>query len=253
MSSLEKDRRFWLLALGLLVLFFSATTATHADTDPTPQQQVDQAWQLAQASGSYDYRTLVEQTTYPQPTIRNAGTQPKVQMVGMEGSADLHTQSLNLTLWQNASFDPDTGIGVRVANGQTLARRGQDEWVEVGNVTEMFAPGGDPLGFLVAVDNVTVGEQRTIELGSDGIDPVVTIDSTQYLFEIDGEAFAAHARAEMEAQLQRQGKLPAGMQLSASEAYQEMTGDGEVWIGVNGLPQRLVLKSTFPHMATRSA
>ncbi|MCO5189956.1 MAG: hypothetical protein M9918_17410 [Anaerolineae bacterium] len=198
------------------------------------------AWEMARASGSYQYRTLVEQTTYPQPTIRNAGSQPKLQIVGVEGSADLPNEMLTMTFWQNAGFDPNTGIGVRVTNGKTEARRGQDEWVEVDDVTQMFAPGGDPLGFLAGVENVTVGESRAIDLGG------TTIESTQYLFDIDGPAFAAHMRTAMERQLREQGRLPAGMRLSTSEAYKAMTGHGELWIGANGLPQRLVLDIDVP-------
>ena len=224
-------RRAVLLALvGVFLLLLMQLPAVFAGDSTEPEQAIAEAWELAQESGRYSFRAEVEQTTYPQPMITNGGAQPDVKRLGMEGQVDVPAEALNLTLWSDASFNPDTGISVQVENGRTLARQGQGEWQEVPGMTDLFAPGGDPMSFLAGIKNVTAGTVQSLELGD------TTMTATQYLFELDGPAIAEHTRAQLEAQLQERGKLPAGVRLSTSDAYKTMIGTGELWLNEAGLP-----------------
>ena len=224
----------------LLLLTGLRFSAVVAQDTTSAKQIISDAWEKAQASGRYDFRTRVEQITYPLPKITNAGTQPDVQNLAMEGEVDLPAEQLSLTLWNDVSFNPDTGIAVRVEKGVAQARQGQGEWQEIDNIADLFAPGGDPMAFLAGMKNVTVGESRSVDLNG------LTINGTQYLFDLDGPVLAEHLRARLERQLQEQGKLPAGVQLSSSEAYSDMVGSGEVWLNEAGLPIYSIFNLDFP-------
>ncbi|MFZ0546726.1 MAG: LamG-like jellyroll fold domain-containing protein [Candidatus Promineifilaceae bacterium] len=226
-------------ALLLLVSHFSAAEA-QAPTS-SAEQTVIEAWQKAQESGRYSFRSQMAQTTYPQPKITNGGAQPDVQNLAMEGQVDMPAEALNMTLWNDLSFNPDTGLAVRVEDGSAYARRGQQgEWEEADGLTDLFAPGGDPMGFLAGVKDVTLGEERVLEMGG------VTLSGTQYHLELDGPAFADYMRAQLEKQLQEQGKLPAGLRLSTADVYERMVGGGDLWLNENGLPMYMTLNLEFP-------
>ncbi len=224
------------------MLFGARLAATYAQ-EPTAEQVVRQAWELAQKSGRYDFRSVVEQTTYPRPSITNGGAQPSVQNVALEGQLDAIEEELALTVWNDVSFNPDTGVAVRVQNGNAYSRRGQNEWQEVDGLTDLIVPGGDPLGFLAGLKNVTVGTTRTTPI-ADAAPTEGT--ATQYLFDLDGPAFATYMQAQLERQLREQGKLPPGMQLSMADAYRTMTGTGELWLNEAGLPIQMALDADFP-------
>ncbi|MCA9998559.1 MAG: hypothetical protein KDE56_22505 [Anaerolineales bacterium] len=228
----------WLLAL-LAFAMLLPQAAQGAPSD-TPERQIEAAWERAQASNAYQYRSQLEQTVYPLPKIANAGRQPHQQFIGMEGEVNLAQKSLNLTLWQDASFDPNRAVAIRVENGVSYARTGQNEWREVDNLTDLLAPGGDPMGFLGSIKNVSLGEARELNLAGK------TVWATQYVFELDGPAFAEQMKQQLEQQLAQQGKLPPGLELASSDAYKTMAGGGELWLDGDGLPLRMAIEADFP-------
>ena len=126
-----------------------------AETTPNGNDAIQRVLELAGKSGQFDYQTTIEQTTYPAPRISNAGQLPKVDRLGLGGTADAETAVIEMTLWQDASFDPATGIEMQIRNGRTFARRGPTaEWQEIGNVSDQATPDGDPLVWFQAMTNV---------------------------------------------------------------------------------------------------
>jgi hypothetical protein len=89
-----------LLAL-LLPLALLRTRQPAGDADA-----LSNAWALAEASGSYRYRSQVEQTTIPRASLANAGRPPRLERYGLEGSIDRRNESLELQLWLNGIGDP---------------------------------------------------------------------------------------------------------------------------------------------------
>ena len=227
-----------LLLLVLVNLFASGNLTTAAPL--SPQEAVEQAWSLARASGRYSYRSLIDQTIYPAPSVANAGRAPRQDRLAVEGNVDAAAETLNLTLWNDGSFDPQRGLSVKVEDGQTYGRRGQGEWQEMDNVADAFAPGGDPLGFLAGATNIqTTGtETRNFE--------GMSLTYTHYTFDMDGPAFARYMLAEIEAYYEKYGARPAGMELSPPETYQRMTGQGELWVNEAGLPAQLTIQVELP-------
>lgn len=221
-------------ALGLAVLLPRAAASASS------RDAVTGAWQLAQDSGTYRFRSELRQTATQAPSLRSAGSPPREDQLTLEGKVDQPAEALELTLWRGAAGDPATGISIRVADGRALGRQGQGEWQELDSPAELFAPGGDPLGFLAGARDFTDEGAETRELAG------ATLRFTRYGFRLDGPAFAEAMRARLADQLRRQGKLPPGMQLQSADTYRRMTGQGTLWVDADGLPRRLELRMSIP-------
>ncbi len=229
-------RPVFTIAFILLVLF-GPVWSLAAQEAPTAADQVTAAWEKAQTSGAYEFRTIIDQTIYPAPKITNAGKAPQTEKVGIEGAINIYGQAFNLTVWRNATFDPTQGVEMKVEDGQAYARTGLSQWEEVDGFTDNFAPAGNPLNFLAGITNVREGAAASFTLPQAGINQ----QFTTYQFDIDGTELAAYLRTIMQQQLQARGELPLGMQLGESDAYRKMTGTGTLWVDAEGLPARLSL------------
>ncbi|MCP5088591.1 MAG: hypothetical protein GY952_17515, partial [Rhodobacteraceae bacterium] len=207
---------------------------------PTPEQIVQQAWELAQVSGTYNYRADMEQTTIPAPSLANAGRPLQTTQLLLEGSVNLSDETMAMTLWNDSSGDPNKGVAIRVEDGVTYGRLGQSEWQEIDNVADSFAPGGDPLGFLAGAANIQDAGTEVRHIGD------LTLTLTRYTFDLDGNAFAAHMRQQMAEAMQKYGPLPQGMSLEMSAEYKNMSGQGELWLDEAGLPFLLTTDIQFP-------
>lgn len=131
----NKMRKFRYLGIALIVFiaFLNSLVSwsrpqTIAASSLSPQEAVQQAWELARSSGHYNYRSLVDQTVYPAPSVANAGRSPRQDRLAIEGDVDVFAETLNLTLWDDGSFDPQRGISVKIEDGQAYGRRGQGDW-----------------------------------------------------------------------------------------------------------------------------
>jgi len=149
---------------------------------------------------------------------------------------------MHLTLWPDNSFNPDSGMDLRIEGDQAYGRFGQVDWEPVDNVGDLLAPGGDPLGFLSGIKDVVALSPESRSLA--GLATPVTF--TRYSFSMDRPAFASRMRDQMEMQLREQGKLPSGLELSASDTYHLLTGQGILWLDEQGLPTRLSLDLALP-------
>jgi subtilisin-like proprotein convertase family protein len=212
--------------------------ASSVAADPAAGSVVQRAWQMAQEVGTYDYAIDIVQTSWPLPILENVGTTSSEERVYIEGQIDLPADTMEMKLWSDGG-SAQTGqdsLELRVVGDQAFGRVGGDHWEEVDDFTGIFAPGNDPLGYLVSARNVVKGQTET-RLG---------ITFTRYSFEVDGPAFASYMRTQMEDELRRKGKLPPGITLDFARVYLDMTGKGEIWLDSNGLPLRQVVHVTFP-------
>ncbi len=201
---------------------------------PSAEDEVRAAWQRAQEAGAYQFTADIRQTTVPKPTIFNVGRQSKQETLHLEGETNLPTRQLHLTLWSQGGsvLDASSGVEIKVDGDRAYARQGVRDWQEVPNFTGLFAPQGDFMAFLSAAKNVRVAENG--------------IRNTQYVFRIDGPSYAAYVRDQLERYLTEKGELPPGVSLELPKTYKKMTGQGELWIGADGLPLRQIMHLQFP-------
>ena len=127
----------------------ASATVTELAAAPAARQEVAAAWQRAVELGSYRYATDVIQTTVPLATVANMGRSSKQQAIRVEGSTDLRSQTMHMTLWLDGGnvLDSASGIELKTEQGKTYGRRGQSEWQETSSVTDWAAPQGDFLPF----------------------------------------------------------------------------------------------------------
>ncbi|MEM8856826.1 MAG: LamG-like jellyroll fold domain-containing protein [Chloroflexota bacterium] len=206
--------------------------------EPTPADVVTTAWDLAKSMEAYSYSSDIKQTSYPLPSLANSGRQPNEDRLSLDGAIDTAADTMTLTLLQSSS--PNTPIEIIASSETTRARVGTGPWEDIDSITDMFAPGRDPLGFLNAAAHIQLGETRQFDFG---LGPAVY---TQYTFQLDGAAYASYMRAQLEAQLFKYGRPPAGLRLNTADIYGNMTGTGEIWIDGAGLPVRLIIDMEMP-------
>lgn len=225
-----------LVALALLGLWPALVRAMPL----TDTQRLDAVWATAQEVGRYRYQSRVTQTTHPTERLTNVGRTSRMTSLHAAGELDRHAGSLRLLLNGEGRGQ---GIEIEVADGQARGRTvGTTEWEVLDNPPDLFS-GGEALGFLVAAKNVK-REAASVPDGLDGL--LLAQAATRYTFELDGSAYARHARAELEAMLRARGELPAGITLGLAHQYVEMTGQGELWVDQEGLPIRQTVRLTLP-------
>ncbi|HYF63552.1 MAG TPA: hypothetical protein VD886_12110, partial [Herpetosiphonaceae bacterium] len=247
----HRSRRPRMLGLGLLVVCAISVILPFAlggaAPDDSPEAAVRRAWGLASASGTYRYRSQVEQTSYPRHNLANTGRSARQERFSLEGSVDQPNETMELSVWPNSGGRASEAIGMRVERGKTYSRRGQGAWeTDESAGSDMFAPGGDPLGFLAGLSNVRLaGDDRLQFATASGSAQDLTLSYARYAFDLDGAAFAGFVQARMEDQLRAAGRLPSGVSLDAG-AYRGLAGSGEIWIDAEGLPRRLKLSLELP-------
>lgn len=195
------------------------------------------AWRLARAAGPYGFSADVTQEVVPLALPENAGRSSRAQRYYLEGTAEPASRHMELTLWAQGGsvLDVQDRVEMRVEGDRVLARQGNGAWEEAPDVTGWLAPQGDVMAFLAATKNARdVGEETR-----NG----VTV--RRYRFDLDGPRFAEYVRGEMERALREGGKLPPGVSLEVPQAYQGMTGHGELWLDAAGLPRRQIIHAEF--------
>lgn len=200
---------------------------------PDAAAELARAWQRAQAAGSYRFTADIVQQVRPAATVENIGRQSRQDTLYVEGQTALGEQTMEMTLWSQGGSvaDASGGVQMRVEGDQAFVRQGEEPWQAVDDFTGLFAPQGDFMTYLTAVGDV-------VDLGRESR---AGLTFNRYGFNIDGPAYAAHVRDQLQAQLAQKGELPPGVKLDLPAQYAAMTGNGELWVGADGLPLRQIL------------
>ncbi len=233
-------RRLPLLFLTLVLAFiFLLALPALATSGPTPAEVVASAWQNTQMADAYTYSATAIQTDHPLPKLQNIGLSPHTQHLFAQGTMNQAEQGLTLNLWQEGSQvgDLNSALQVKIENGQVYGRVGVAEWQPLEeDVSAVFAPGQDMMGYLAAATNVVFLGQETR----------AGLTFSRYTFTIDGTLLATQLRDQFQADFARRGELPAGIQFQLPRRYVEMIGSGELWLNQDGLPLRQIISMQFP-------
>ncbi|MCB0095532.1 MAG: hypothetical protein KDE46_07405, partial [Caldilineaceae bacterium] len=198
-------------------------------------------WQRARASGAYGFSADVTQTDTPQASIFNVGRSNRQTALYIEGRTDLDNNSLEMRLWSGGGSVqlPESAVEMKIADGAALARRGHEPWQEIDGFNNLFAPGGDFLSYTHAAKNVTRHGPERLETA------MGPVDVTRFTFDVDGRAYALQMHQQMQQQALREG-LPPNVRLEVPKLFSQMSGQGELWVGTNGLPLRQMMHLQFP-------
>jgi len=238
-----KRCEFFLLLLAALLLLFAALLPRPSQALPlSAQQEVQAAWQRAQRAGAYRFATEIVQTTHPAPALANVGRSSRQDTLHMEGQANLPDRTLLMTLWQDGGsvLNARDGVEVRIEGDHAYGRQLGGMWEEIPDFSGAFAPANDLMAYLAGAKNVR--QETPDQDGEASLAP----DYTLYRFDVDGPAFAVYLRDQMERYLAERGELPVGLTLESSALYNDVTGEGHVWIGSDGLPLRIAVHLQYP-------
>ncbi len=215
----------------------------------TPERTVQESWDLMGEVGQYDFSTTVEQTTYPAAALANVGQSSTKEFYQLSGKADLHTDTLNISLFQNQGslLNQGDGVEILIEGDQAFGRVfGTSEWESLDDYNAAsFNIGSNGSPFLASARNVVLSGQKTVNIAQ-GEGVTTSTNVTIYQFDVDPDKYAIIMRDQMVAELQRSGELPIGMELLVSEQYRQMMSSGEVWVNQDGLPLRLIVTMKMP-------
>jgi hypothetical protein len=225
------------LLVGILLLALTMAGLARAAAPSDPADELRAAWKLAQEAGSYAFAADIEQTLIPKPTIYNVGRSDERVALRAEGQVRLPDYSRLRLL--PVVMPP----GVDAAPIE-VERIGAETWVTVDGERKrmedpagLAAPTGDYLAWLEAARDV-----RELE--------PVTVGGVRYqrlAFTVDGPAFAEVVRQRLQEQLAPD--LPPGARVQPPQVLQTLSGEGELWIGPDGLPRRQILNLTLPEVS----
>ena len=189
--------------LILAIILFAVARATRPlAAAPSPQDAVQTAWDNAKASPTFAYTSNILQTTYPAPKITSAGKPLQIDTFYIDALVDQHAEKMELELWNN---DQEQSVTLAVDGTETKARVGADgEWEDIGTVSDFFAPGGDPLGFLAGASNIRAGEAQTLDFAVDGQQSVTF---ATYEFDFSGLDFGRFISDKIKDELVTSGEL----------------------------------------------
>ncbi|MDY7076379.1 MAG: LamG-like jellyroll fold domain-containing protein [Chloroflexota bacterium] len=240
-----------LLTLALYAYPIATTSAQQRDDIAA----VTEAWERARATGSYRYTADLVQTTIPKPIITNVGQTSHQSKVHLEGESNLPDRTMHMRLWANGGSvdDAATSAEIRIEDDRAYARQGTSEWEEIDNFANLFAPEGDFMAFLSAAKDITkMGAEEQRSRGAGGISPLPlhpsapSLSFTRYTFRIDGLSYARYLREQIQQRMAENGELPPGVNLDLPRQYVDMNGEGELWIGSDGLPLRQIIHLQMP-------
>ncbi|HSH81798.1 MAG TPA: hypothetical protein VLA19_25005, partial [Herpetosiphonaceae bacterium] len=239
MERTHRHRLFVVAGLFALALLLTPSVAAILRPDG-----VHAAWERARSAGSYRFDGDVVQVTTPSATVGNVGRASREERLHLEGDTNSRARTLEMRLWarDGSAAQDESGVAVRVADGKTSIRQGSGAWKDAGDVTGTVAPQGDFMAYLGAVRDVKAHAPETR----------AGVAFTRYTFRLDGPAFATYMRDQTEAALARQGELPPGTRIETPKALAKMAGQGELWVGRDGLPLRQIIDVAFPEQGSET-
>ncbi|MCP4542733.1 MAG: hypothetical protein GY832_36890 [Chloroflexi bacterium] len=231
----------------LTLALYAYPTATISAQERDDVAAITEAWERARATGSYRYTADLVQTTIPKPLVTNVGQTSHRNEVHLEGESDLSDHTMHMRLWANGGNvdDAATGAEIRIEGDRAYARQGTDEWEEIDNFTGLFAPEGDFMAFLSAAKDITNHGTETRQIPSLQ-SPNSFVSFSRYTFRIDGLSYARYLREQIQQRMAENGELPPGVDLDLPRQYVDMNGEGELWIGSDGLPLRQIVHLQMP-------
>ena len=238
---------FTLISLSLLMLWPLIGSAAPM----TAPRKLADAWQDAADIGVYHYETNIIQTTHPTHKLVNVGRSSDTQVMSISGFMDKPKDSMHMLVSGNGQGQV---LELKLEQGLSYGRlKADDSWQEMDHESDLFAPGGDPLGYLNAAENIRLLDGHQYSAQAEDLDSVLdnpyilqAASSEIYTFDLNSLKYASFMRDQMEAQLRQQGELPVGVDLGMAETYLNMEGRGEIWLNERGLPVLQIIELDFP-------
>lgn len=216
-----------LLTLLLVVFLIGGSLLVDAFRRYTPHRQVSDAWQMAKLSGSYEFRSEVEQTTNYQPRLSNYARPSVREQFLVEGSVDESKQILHLKITNQTNVGGD--FEIKRLQGRSYVRQQGGKWVEVQasqDVSQLNA-----LSYLSGMRDITLQNAENLSYG----------------FIFDGAQFSDYfARMLISDKARGVAHNQEWYAVAQSEQLRAAIGDGTLQIDQDGLPRMLSISMKLP-------
>lgn len=223
----------WLYLSIVIIVMLIGYTLVSIVNNLSPASQAKNAWEMAKLSGSYSFRTDIDQRTAPVPNIANYGRPAQHTQLRIEGRTDEATQSAELTL-TNITPSGESRMYIRRVHGRTYVMRDDGTWQPASADALVGQLSG--LTYLAGMKDVRVQ-------GAAG-----------YTFGFDGNAFTDHIQRllHMDA-LHGITYNDQTYQAAQSEQLRLSSGNGQLHIDSQGLPKQLALQLLLPQTVRETA
>ena len=223
----------WLYVVVLVILTLIGYTIVIIVNNLSPAIQAKNAWEMAKLSGSYSFRTDIDQRTAPVPNIANYGRPAQHTQLRIEGRSDEATQSAELTL-TNITSTGESRMYIRRVHGRTYVMRDDGTWQSAS--TDALVGQLSGLTYLAGMKDVRLQ-------GAAG-----------YAFGFDGKAFTDHIQRLLHMDsLHGITYNDQTYQAAQSEQLRLSSGNGQLKIDSQGLPKQLVLQLLLPQTVHETA
>ena len=222
-----------LIVVMLLMLGSGGYAVVQLIANYSPAKQVTNAWELAKLSGSYSFRSEIDQRTAPAPQMGNYGQPATHIRMRIEGSADESNQTAEVVI-TNITDEGESSTHIRRARGHTYVMQPDGTWREANASAVASQLSG--LTYLAGMRDVTRNQ------------------GNQYAFGFDGQAFATHLTRLLDADMAHGVTYDAQTyQAAQSEQLNASTGNGQLSVDQDGLPATISLALDLPATANDRA
>ncbi len=185
----------------------------------------------------FNFQSNLIQTETFAARVENIGRSTETQRLTLNGDVDGANALLELT------SPSGERAALKMADGVVLERSADGEWLPSANSAGVMTMGGSPFTFLDTAKNVRYAESSA--LFPDQLIPDQA-NITRLAFDLDRAKFTQMLHEQMLDQLKAQGQYRAGVAYNIAEAYQQMDGQGELWIGADNFPVRQIIAAKLP-------
>ena len=223
-----------LFSVAIMIIIAGGVLLVDTMHRQMPYTQVSNAWQMAQLSGAYEFRSEVDQITNYPPRLSNYAKPSVHEQYVIEGSVDESNQTTQLAIINRtnsgASFE------VRRTRGQTYTRQRGGKWTAINAIQDVSQL--NALSYLAGMRDITVKDKNNLSYG----------------FVFDGKQFTDHF-ARLLAADQSHGITHNADWYSVAQSTQlrQARGDGTISIDKDGLPSTMAMTMTMPETTRTGA
>ena len=140
--------------IALTGLFLAVWIGVAVAQTDSADAELKKIWERSNQIGTYGFRSRAVQTETPVMSLENAGRQPTVKHVLVEGSVDKEPDLIEMQVIPQEPGQPEIDIEIR--EGIAYYRQAGGEWERGDGVTELLDPDESLQGVLQAAENVRI-------------------------------------------------------------------------------------------------
>ena len=232
---MKYNRTLYVLISAVTILFLGLLLVLGHQYDlvaQSAQAQINNAWEMAKLSGSYQFNSQVEQIVLPDAHTAKNGQTATRSHLSISGYTNESQQTNEIVI-----SNPDTNTTLsraRSVRGRTFVLQPDQRWQETSNPATM--------------------QINTLSLLAGMRDAVYHADDNSYTFRFDGVAYAQQTQRLLAADIAHGVSVNDKLrEASQSEQFNKASGNGKITLNDDLLPDTITLRIQMPRTARTNA